>query len=122
MLIFSKPGAATPYSVNLPELGQDYWYPRQEVREVATVATSTTAASYFRNITKYDVTSIVRSYSTIIDTVRAAVILAMRTSVQTSFYVSTGGKVYDCIVECELVPQGAVARLSITFRVQALIS
>jgi hypothetical protein len=122
MLISSKPTAATTYAVNLPEFGSDYWYARQEIREAATIPTSTANAGVFRQVVKYDVTSIVRSYSNIIDNARAAVLLLMKASTQTSFYVSTGGHVYDCALDIECAPRAGKSFASVTFRVLSQVS
>lgn len=121
MRIYSKPDAATGYNVNLPEFGQDYWYSKQIIREAETIPTSTASAGVFRQVVKYDVTSIVRSYSTIIDTTRAAVLRAMQQSTQTAFYVATGGNVWECALDIECAPLGAKSRVSITFRVLSQI-
>lgn len=122
MIIYSKPYATPFYSVNLPEFGNDYWYPRQEIREAETIPTSTANAGVFRQVVKYDVTSIVRPYANVIDTTRAATLLAMKASTQTSFYVNTGGSVYECALDIDCSPLAAKSRAAITFRVLAQIS
>lgn len=121
MRIYSKPAATTAYNVNLPELGQDYWYSKQVIREAETIPTSTANAGVFRQVVKFDVTSIVRSYSTVIDTARSAVLRLMQQSTQTAFYVATGGNVWECSIDIECAPVGAKSRVSLTFRVLSQI-
>lgn len=107
MIIYSKPGAATFYKAHLPDILADYWIPGQKIMEAETIATSTAKAGFFRQVTKYDVTSIKRQYSAIVDNVTASYLLAMAQSLtQDSWYVSNGSSIYECHLVIDLVPLG----------------
>lgn len=124
MIIYSKPGAATFRQVNLPELGKDYWYARQVVHEAETIPTSTTPAGVFRQVVNFGVSSIVRTYTVVLDRTKTAVLLAMQAdSAQTSYYVNIGTAIYDCTISVEAVPLNSIrAQVKITFRVMSQIS
>lgn len=117
MIIYSTPSAATPYSLELPEIGRDYFIPDQKVLENEYIATSTASAGFFRQLVKYDISSIKRSYNLLLDLTRATTLQSMVNSIQTSFYCNTLGGVYEVILTAGIVPAGklrAVANINIS--------
>ena len=124
MIIYSKPGAATFYKVDLPELLTDYWVPVTEILEAKTIATSTTKAAVFRQVVKYDITSIKKAYNVIVDSARAAVLMAMANNIyQTTFYCNTGTGLYEVTMLIDPSPLGrSNASININFSVIALVS
>jgi hypothetical protein len=98
MQIYSTATASAHYSIALPQIGKDYWTTRQEIAEAKYLPTSTTSAGVFRQITKYDVTSITKSYQVIATETEAAMMLAMHNSTQTEWIVDNGSARYKCSV------------------------
>lgn len=95
MNIFSKPDATTFYKVDLPEIQREFWTPQQKILENEYIATSTAPAGIFRQLVKYDVSSISRDYSIVIDQTRAGVLKTMVESSQTSFHIHNGSGFYE---------------------------
>ena len=123
MIITSAPSASTAYRIDLPEIGRDYFVTNQKVLENEFIATSSSPAGFFRQLVKYDVTSIKRTYRLLFDLARASVFEAMLASNQTSFYVNTLGGIYNCIITGSIVPAGKLrALVTIDISVIARIS
>lgn len=117
MIIYSVPTATTPYRLDLPEIGKAYWLPDQKILENEYIATSTASAGFFRQLVKYDVSSIKKEFSVILDSIRAAVLYAMLTSSQTSWYCDIGTAKYhvNMIASMEyLGPLKTIARFQIS--------
>ncbi len=102
MNIYSKPDATTFYKVELPEIQREFWTPQQKILENEYIATSTAPAGVFRQLVKYDVSSIARSYSIVIDQTRATVIKNMIESTQTSFHMHNGSAAYEVYFTAQL--------------------
>lgn len=106
MFIYSLPSATTPYRLHLPEIGRDYWIPGQKLLENEFIATSTSSAGFFRQLIKYDVSSVRRSYRILLDLTRAATLQSMLTSDQTSFYCTTPTGNYEINLTGSIMPNG----------------
>ncbi len=124
MIIYSKPGATTFRSVHLPEIGRDYWYASPIVIEAQTIPTSTVSAGVFRQVVPQAVSSIVRTYSIVLDKTKTDSLLAMQAdTTQTSYYVNIGTAVFECIVSVDARPITVKkAQVNLTFRVMNQIS
>jgi hypothetical protein len=112
MIIYSKESVTTAYRVELPEITRDWWLPKTDVLTAATIATSTTSAAIFRQVVKYDVTSIQKNYSVILDNARAQTLLNMLSdTAQSSFYVHNGTALYECAIVAEIRPASAIKNI-----------
>lgn len=118
MIIYSKPGAATHYTVNLPQIGRDYWTPAQRINESPTIPTATASAGVFRQIVKFDASSIKKSYSILVSADKATIIQNMINSPQTAFIVNIGTATYDVALEAAFqAVSPTVTRVSLTLSV-----
>lgn len=104
MIIYSIPGASPAYQLNLPEIGRDYWIPESKLIENEFIATSASSAGFFRQLVKYDVSSIRKSYQLLLDLARAATLEDMLASDQTSFYCRSNSTVYEINLTGSVVP------------------
>lgn len=113
MVIYSLPDAATAYSLSLPEISRDYWIPESKLIENEFIATSTASAGWFRQLVKYDVSSIKKSYQLLLDLTRASTLQSMLSdTAQTSFYARTGSTVYEVNLIGTVVPAGKLRALA----------
>ena len=112
MIITSTPSATVQYRLDLPEVGRDYFIPEQKTLENEYIATSTASAGYFRQIVKYDITSIRRSYSVLLDLVRASTFESMLSSDQTEFYCNTLGGIYSVNLTGSITPVGKLRAMA----------
>jgi len=108
VIITSIPSATTPYRLELPEIGRDFWIPDQKILENEYIATSTAPAGFFRQLVKYDVSSIKKQYSVILDNTRALILKAMIESTQTSWYCNNGTGTYHVNMIAALAPIGTL--------------
>lgn len=116
MNITSVKTATVQYSLSLPEIGRDYFIPDQKTIENEYISTSTSPAGIFRQIVKYDITSITRKYRVVLDQTRATTLEAMIQSDQTEFYLHVPGAIYRAHFSAGLEPFGpknAVANINI---------
>lgn len=106
MIIYSVPSAATPYRLELPEIGKDFWIPDQKILENEYIATSTASAGFFRQLVKYDESSIKKQYTVVLDEARALLLQTMIQSTQTSWYCHNGTATYHINLLASLAPIG----------------
>lgn len=106
MILSSLPTESVQYKIDLPDIGRDYFVPEQKVLENEFIATSTAPAGYFRQLVKYDLSSVKRQYSAIVSLSQALELAAMAASAQTSYRISTATGLYEAIVTINLAPIG----------------
>lgn len=104
MIIYSKPGVTTHFSIQLPQIKADLWVPEEVVHQAKTIPTSTLPAGVFRHAVKYGVSAIERSFPVVVSGTQYQNLLALQMSNQTSFYVDTGLQCFDAIVMVRLNP------------------
>lgn len=127
MRIYSAPSFAgisgeTFYSINLPQISKAFWQAPTTIAEAAYLATSTTAAGVYRQLTKYDVSAIKKQYSVALTDSEAATIQAMDASEQTEWYVDIGTAIYNCMVVFALSYESGVPICNMNISVLEQIS
>lgn len=127
MRIYSAPSFAgisgeTFYSINLPQIGKMFWQAPSTLAEAPYLATSTTAAGVYRQLTKYDDSAIKKQYQVVLTDAEAVTVQAMDNSEQTEWYVDTGAGVYNCIVQFALAYVSGRATCTISISVLEKIS
>lgn len=90
--------AEVPYDVNLPQISKDFWQPTQEVIEAAYLATTTAQAGMFRQTTKYDISSVKKTYTIVLSEAESTVLTKMNESTQSEWIVDTGNGRYLCLM------------------------
>lgn len=119
MIIRSKSGSATLHRVELPEIGRDWFIPAVQVIESPTIATSTASAAVFKQVIRYGISSVKRSYSIIISETKAIALAAMlAATTSNALLVTTASGEYEAAVTADIQPLGPLKnRATITVSV-----